>query len=88
MKSHLYIRIKAKRKSRPFCEPVWTKNHKLKAGYALVDGVEEHHQEGVYHLRYLHGGETGVGVGGIRSPGSGDQATSKGPHSGKPEGGG
>jgi integrase len=57
MKTHLYIRIKAKGKSRPFCEPVYAKNHKLSPGYALVNGLEEHHPEGVYHLRYLRGGK-------------------------------
>ena len=55
MKAHLYIRIKMQDGSRPFCEPVYSANRKLKPGYAIVKGKPEHHQEGVYHLRYLRG---------------------------------
>ncbi len=55
MKAHLYIRIKMQDGSRSFCEPVYAANRKLKPGYAIVKGKPEHHQEGVYHLRYLRG---------------------------------
>jgi integrase len=55
MTAHLYIRIKMQDGSRPFCEPVYAANRKLKPGYAIVKGKPEHHQEGVYHLRYLRG---------------------------------
>jgi hypothetical protein len=55
MKAHLYIRIKMQDGSRPFCEPVYAANRKLKPGYAIVKGKPEYHQEGVYHLRYLRG---------------------------------
>jgi hypothetical protein len=55
MKAHLYIRIKMQDGSRPFCEPVYSANRKLKPGYAVVHGKPGHHHEGVYHLRYLRG---------------------------------
>jgi hypothetical protein len=57
MKVRLYIRIKLKDGGRPFCDPVYAKNHQLVPSAALVHGKQEIHPEGVYHLRYLRDGK-------------------------------
>lgn len=49
------LRIKLSSGSRVYADPVWSPNGKLKPHFALVDGVPEHHPEGVYHLRYQRG---------------------------------
>ena len=54
----LLIRIRTADGRQPYCPVVWadTKQKKLKPGWALVDGKPEHHDEGVYHLRYTKAG--------------------------------
>ncbi len=37
--------------------PVYASNHRLKPLCALVDGKEERHPEGTYHLRYVRNGK-------------------------------
>ena len=37
---------------RPFVNPVYAANGRLRPLYALVAGKAEHHPEGAYHLRY------------------------------------
>jgi integrase/recombinase XerD len=53
----LKIRVRLPDGSYPFVEPVFASNGKLKPLYAVVGGKQEHHPEGVYHLRYLSGGK-------------------------------
>jgi len=53
LKVKLYIRIKQSDGNRPYCEPVFAANQKLRPGYALVNGTKEHHPEGAYG--YLSG---------------------------------
>lgn len=53
MKVHLYIRVKLDDGSRPYCAPVYAKNHQLVPSAALVNGKREIHPEGAYYLRYL-----------------------------------
>ena len=57
MKAHLYIRVKLADGSRPYCEPVYSANKKLKPLYAMVAGKPVHRPEAVYHLRYLRDGK-------------------------------
>lgn len=52
----LKIRVRLSNGSRAYVEPVFASNNKLKPLYGLVDGKPRHHPEGVYHLRYLKGG--------------------------------
>jgi integrase/recombinase XerD len=52
----LKIRVRLPDGSYPFVEPVFASNGKLKPLYAVVDGQQERHPEGVYHLRYLSRG--------------------------------
>jgi integrase/recombinase XerD len=49
----LKIRVRLADGSRPFLNPVFSANGKLKPLFAVVNGNLEHHPEGVYHLRYL-----------------------------------
>ena len=56
MKVSIHIRIKTAAGWR-YCEPVMAENHRLKPQYALVDGNEEKHTEGVYFLRYVSSGK-------------------------------
>ena len=51
----IYIRIRKQDGRHRYVKPVWTKQGKLKPLYALVDGREERHPEGVYNLRYRVG---------------------------------
>src|SRR5580704_12615121 len=51
----LKIRVRLSDGSRPFLDPVFSANGKLKPLYAVVNGTSEHHPEGIYHLRYLRG---------------------------------
>jgi len=55
MKVLLYIRVKLPDGSSPFVKPIRSANTQLKPLYATVNGVKEHHPEGVYYLRYLKG---------------------------------
>lgn len=49
----LKIRVHMPDGYRPFLDPVFAGNGKLKPLYAIVNGHIEHHPEGVYFLRYL-----------------------------------
>jgi integrase/recombinase XerD len=51
----LKIRVRLSDGSRPFLDPVFSANGKLKPLYAVVNGTPQHRPEGVYHLRYLRG---------------------------------
>ncbi len=51
----LKIRVRLPDGSRPYLDPVFSGNNKLKPGYALLDGGPAHFPDGVYHLRYLKG---------------------------------
>jgi integrase/recombinase XerD len=48
----LKIRVRLPDGSRPFLDPVFSGNGKLKPLYAVVDGTPEHHPEGSSFLRY------------------------------------
>ncbi|MGA8309410.1 MAG: hypothetical protein WB755_05235 [Terriglobales bacterium] len=39
-----------------YCKPVVSANGKIKPDYVLVNGVQEHHPEGNYYLRFSAGG--------------------------------
>jgi integrase len=41
-----------------YVKPVEGRNHKLKAGSCLVDGVEQHHPDATYYIRYREGSKT------------------------------
>ena len=47
----LYIRITKNGKS-SFCKPVYQSKGRLKPQYAMVNGEPEHHEEGVYYVRF------------------------------------
>jgi integrase/recombinase XerD len=49
----LKIRVRLSNGSRPYVDPVFSSNGKLKPLYAVVNGKPEHHPEGVYNLRYV-----------------------------------
>jgi hypothetical protein len=51
----LKIRVKLSNGSRAYIDPVFASD-KIKPMYGLVNGKPQHHPEGVYHLRYLKGG--------------------------------
>ena len=51
----LKLRVRLPHGSRPFLDPVFAGNNKLKPGYAALDGKPVHFPDGVYHLRYLKG---------------------------------
>lgn len=53
----IYIRVRLADGTHPFLDPVKAGNNKLKPLYALVNGVQEHHPEGSYYLRYMRGGK-------------------------------
>ena len=53
----LKIRVRLTDGSRPYLDPVFAANGKLKPGYAILDGVAGHYPGSVYHLRYLKGGK-------------------------------
>jgi hypothetical protein len=48
----LYIRITAKDGKKRYCKPVYQSKGRLKPQHAMVNGVPEHHKEGVYYLRF------------------------------------
>jgi integrase/recombinase XerD len=52
----LKLRLRLANGSRRYAEPVFASNGKLKPLVALIDGKEERHDEGVYHLRYMRAG--------------------------------
>lgn len=58
MKVSINLRIRTSDGRQPYCQPVWEgiRIKKLKPGWAIVNGVEEHHPEGVYHLSFYVGG--------------------------------
>jgi integrase len=51
----LKLRVRLPDGSRPYLDPVFTGNHKLKPGYAMLDGKPVHFPDSVYHLRYMKG---------------------------------
>lgn len=56
-KVRLYIRVRLSDGRSSYADPAWNRNRTLRAGYALVDGLQECHPEGVYYLRYLRDGK-------------------------------
>jgi integrase len=48
----LYIRITTADGKKPYCKPVYLSKGRLKPLYAMVNGEQEHHKEGVYYLRF------------------------------------
>ena len=38
-----------------YAKPVEERNHKLKPGWCVVNGVEQHHPHGAYYIRYREG---------------------------------
>lgn len=57
MKVSINLRIRTADGKQPYCQPVWEgiRIKKLKPGWAIVNGVEEFHPEGVYHLSFYVG---------------------------------
>lgn len=53
--ARLYIRVRLADGSRPYLDPVYSKNGKLKPLHAVIDGQPVHRPDGVYYLRFLHG---------------------------------
>jgi hypothetical protein len=51
----LKLRVRLPDGSRPYLDPVYSANNKLKPGFAMHDGKSVHFKDGVYHLRYLKG---------------------------------
>ena len=49
----LKLRVHLPDGSRPYLDPIFAANGKLKPGHALLDGSPTHFPEDVYHLRYL-----------------------------------
>lgn len=45
----MYVRIDGRWR---YAKPVEGRNHKLKPGWCLVNGVEQHHPNGAYYIRY------------------------------------
>jgi hypothetical protein len=41
-----------------YAKPVEGRNHKLKPGWCVVNGVEHHHPHGGYYIRYREGAKT------------------------------
>jgi integrase/recombinase XerD len=70
----VYIRIRRPDGSQPYCPAVWQNKKMLKPHSCLVAGVEEHHPEGTYYLRYRvnskqvweQAGDNPDGVAGLR----------------------
>jgi hypothetical protein len=48
----LYIRITTVDGKKSYCKPVYQSKGRLKPQYAMVNGEAEHHNEGVYYLRF------------------------------------
>jgi len=55
-KVRLYIRVRQSDGRYAYHDPAWNRNRTLRANYALIDGLPEHHPEGMYYLRFLRGG--------------------------------
>jgi integrase/recombinase XerD len=56
-KVRLYIRVRLSDGRYAFLDPVWNRNHTLRAAYVLRNGHPEHHPEGTYYLRFLSSGK-------------------------------
>lgn len=56
-KVHLYIRVCLADGSRPYLKPAYTPKGRIRPQFAVVNGVAEHHREGIYQLRYSSGGK-------------------------------
>ena len=54
-KVRLYIRVRQSDGRYSYLDPAWNRNRTLRAGYALVAGLPEHHPEAVHYLRFLQG---------------------------------
>jgi hypothetical protein len=57
MKVRLYIRPVLKDGSCPFAGPVFSANHKLKNGWAIIDGQPQRFKKYGYYLRYVRDGK-------------------------------
>ena len=65
MKARLYIRPVLQDGSCPFADPVFAANHKLKNGWAIIDGQPQRFRKYSYYLRYVREGKRvweGVGA--------------------------
>ena len=51
----MYIKIGGRWR---YAKPVEGRNHKLKPGWCVVNGVEHHHPRGAYYIRYREGAKT------------------------------
>ena len=51
--ARLYIRVRLEDGSRPYLDPIFAKNGKLKPLHAVIDGKPVHRPDGVYYIRYL-----------------------------------
>jgi integrase/recombinase XerD len=51
----LKLRVRLPDGSRPYLDPIFAGNNKLRPGYASLDGKPGYFSDGVYHLRYLKG---------------------------------
>ena len=56
-KVRVYVRAKLPNGSRPFLDPVYAGNQKLKPGWAVLRGQPQYFEEAVYYLRYLKNGK-------------------------------
>src|ERR1700741_4606957 len=56
-KVRLYIRPSFPDGTRPFLDPIFTTNHKLKSGVAVLHGREQRFEKYTYYLRYLKNGK-------------------------------
>jgi hypothetical protein len=57
LKVRLYLRVQLSDRRNAFVDPVWNGNRTLRASYALIGGLPEHHPEGTYYLRFLRSGK-------------------------------
>ncbi len=56
-KVRLYVRVRLADGRDVYADPVWNRNRSLRGSYALVDGAQQHHPDGIYYLRYARGGK-------------------------------
>ena len=54
-KVRLYIQARLASGQYKYVDPAWNENRTLREGYALIDGKQEPHPEGLYYLRSLCG---------------------------------
>lgn len=53
----IYIRPSLPDGNRPFLDPIYTANHKLKSGFGIFDGREQRFTSFTYYLRYVKSGK-------------------------------